>query len=108
MNNKTDIYKTIETPSSETLFKEKGSKFFGYAFPINKENDVNFHLDTLRNQHKNARHFCYAFKIGADAILYRVNDDGEPSGTAGLPIYGQQSLPEQHQAMPKILHPQAR
>lgn len=89
MNTETDIYKTIEEPSAESLFKEKGSKFFGYAFPINKESNVNVHLDTLKSAHKNARHFCYAYKMGTDTILYRVNDDGEPSGTAGMPIYGQ-------------------
>ncbi|MDI5893407.1 IMPACT family protein [Flavobacterium algoritolerans] len=84
-----DTYNTIDFPSSAVLFKEKNSKFFGYAFPIQSEEDVKPIIETLRKQHPNAGHFCYAYQIGADIITYRANDDGEPSNSAGMPIYGQ-------------------
>jgi uncharacterized YigZ family protein len=84
-----DTYKTLANPSEETLYKEKGSKFFGYAFPVTSEDEVKDHLDKLRKQHAGAVHFCYAFQIGTEKIQYRANDDGEPSNSAGMPIYGQ-------------------
>jgi uncharacterized YigZ family protein len=84
-----DCYKTLAKPSPETLFKEKGSKFFGYAIPISEEKEVAAFIDTLKTKHKNARHFCYAFQLGEESFYYRANDDGEPSGSAGTPIYGQ-------------------
>ncbi|ARV16764.1 IMPACT family protein [Polaribacter sp. SA4-12] len=84
-----DIYKTILIPSEETLFKEKGSKFFGYAFPVLTEDDVKERLEELRKKHHSARHFCYAYQIGIEKIKFRANDDGEPNNSAGLPIYGQ-------------------
>ena len=84
-----DTYKTIATLSEEILFKEKNSKFFGYAFPVTSEEEIKNNLDILRKQHYGAVHFCYAFQIGTDKIQYRANDDGEPSNTAGAPIYGQ-------------------
>jgi uncharacterized YigZ family protein len=84
-----DTYNTIEFPSEEVLFKEKNSKFFGYAFPIQSEEEVKPLIETLRKQHPNAGHFCYAYQIGADTTTYRANDDGEPSNSAGMPIYGQ-------------------
>ncbi|MFV8326752.1 IMPACT family protein [Flavobacterium sp. ZS1P14] len=84
-----DTYNTIDFPSSEVLFKEKNSKFFGYAYPIHSEEEVKPLIETLRKQHPNAGHFCYAYQIGADTVTYRANDDGEPSNTAGVPIYGQ-------------------
>tara|TARA_R110002126_G_scaffold286314_1_gene437895 strand:+ start:10711 stop:11319 length:609 start_codon:yes stop_codon:yes gene_type:complete len=84
-----DSYKTILKPSKETLFKEKGSKFFGYAFPVFTEDDVKNCLDELRKTHHNARHFCYAYQIGIEKIKFRANDDGEPNNSAGMPIYGQ-------------------
>ncbi|QTE22701.1 IMPACT family protein [Polaribacter cellanae] len=86
---KKDAYKTIEKPSKETLFKEKGSKFFGYAFPVFSEDDVKECLEELKKKHHAARHFCYAYQIGIENIQYRANDDGEPNNSAGLPIYGQ-------------------
>ena len=85
----TDTYKTIVCPSEEILFKEKNSKFFGYAFPINSEEEIKNYLENLRKQHHGAVHFCYAFQIGTNKIQFRANDDGEPSNTAGTPIYGQ-------------------
>lgn len=84
-----DIYKTIAFPSEEILFKEKSSKFFGYAFPIQSEVEVKPIIDGLRKQHPHAVHYCYAYQIGTEALIHRANDDGEPSNTAGMPIYGQ-------------------
>ncbi len=81
-----DTYFTIEKPSPEILFKEKNSKFFGYAFPVSSENEVKQHLEILRKKHFGAVHFCYAFQLGTDTISYRANDDGEPNNTAGMPI----------------------
>ena len=85
----TDSYKTISRPSEETLFKEKGSKFYGYAFPVKTESDVEDCLAALKTKHKSARHFCYAYQVGTENLYYRANDDGEPSNSAGMPIYGQ-------------------
>ena len=84
-----DVYKTIAFPSDEILLKEKNSKFFGYAFPIQSELDVKPIIDGLRKQHPHAVHYCYAYQMGVESVLYRANDDGEPSNTAGMPIYGQ-------------------
>ena len=84
-----DTYKTIATASEEILFKEKNSKFFGYAFPVSTEVEIKNHLEILKKQHYGAVHNCYAFQIGIDSIQYRANDDGAPSNTAGTPIYGQ-------------------
>ena len=84
-----DTYKTIAFPSEEILFKEKNSKFFGYSFPIQSEAEVKPIIDSLRKQHPNAGHYCYAYQIGTGTIVHRANDDGEPSNTAGMPIYGQ-------------------
>ena len=84
-----DTYRTIESPSQATLFKEKGSKFFGYAFPISKEEEVKSFLEQLKQQHPTAGHFCYAWQLGEETIRFRANDDGEPNNSAGQPIYGQ-------------------
>ena len=84
-----DTYNTIDFTPEEILFKEKNSKFFGYAFPIQSEEEVKPLIDNLRKQHPNAGHFCYAYQLGTDTISYRANDDGEPSNSAGMPIYGQ-------------------
>ena len=84
-----DIYKTIEKPSIETLFKDRNSKFYGYAFPVTSEEAVKTSLELLRKNHHTARHFCYAWQLGIESIRFRANDDGEPSNTAGMPIYGQ-------------------
>lgn len=84
-----DTYKTLSSPSEETLFKEKNSKFFGYAFPIISEEEVKPLLEEVKKQHHSARHWCYAFQLGTDKVHYRANDDGEPNNTAGMPIYGQ-------------------
>jgi uncharacterized YigZ family protein len=84
-----DTYNTIETASEEILFKEKSSKFFGYAFPIQSEDELKPIIDLLRKKHPHAGHFCYAYQIGTENLSYRANDDGEPSNSAGMPIYGQ-------------------
>lgn len=84
-----DTYKTIAFPTEEVLFKEKNSKFFGYAFPVISEEEIKQHLEEIRKQHHTARHWCYAYQIGTKNIQYRANDDGEPNNTAGMPIYGQ-------------------
>ncbi|OYQ37760.1 YigZ family protein [Flavobacterium cyanobacteriorum] len=84
-----DTYKTLAAPSGETLFKDKNSKFYGYAFPVTTEEEVKTILDGLRRQHHSARHWCYAFQLGAETLYYRANDDGEPNNSAGMPIYGQ-------------------
>lgn len=84
-----DEYRTLAASSEETLFKDRGSKFFGYAFPVQSEEEVKLQIDELRAQHSNARHFCYAFQLGVESISSRANDDGEPNNSAGMPIYGQ-------------------
>lgn len=89
MSEAIDSYKTISKPTEEVLYKEKNSKFYAYAFPIQQEDEVKEILDHIKKEHYNARHWCYAFQLGAEQIYYRANDDGEPSNTAGAPIYGQ-------------------
>ncbi|MES2812093.1 MAG: YigZ family protein [Bacteroidota bacterium] len=84
-----DSYKTISETSPEVLYKEKNSKFFGYAFPIVSEEEVKVHIEQLKKEHFSARHWCYAYQIGTTKIQYRANDDGEPNNSAGMPIYGQ-------------------
>ncbi len=83
-----DLYKTIEKPS-EGIYKEKGSKFLAYAFPVFSEEEIKEHIHRLREEYYNARHHCFAWQLGTDGTQYRANDDGEPSGTAGKPILGQ-------------------
>ncbi len=84
-----DTYRTIVSASEETLFKDRGSKFFGYAFPVSTEEEIKEHIQNLKKQHHTARHWCYAWQLGTDKIRFRANDDGEPSNSAGQPIYGQ-------------------
>ena len=83
-----DTYKTIKG-SSEGVYKEKGSKFLAYAYPVFTENEIKDHITELKKRYHDARHHCYAWKLSMDDNHYRMNDDGEPSGTAGKPIYGQ-------------------
>ncbi len=86
-----DSYRTITKPSVEVLFKDKNSKFYGYAFPVTNEEDIKTHIETLKKQHHSARHWCYAYQLGTQEqyITFRANDDGEPNNSAGMPIYGQ-------------------
>jgi len=81
-------YKTILRPA-EGLFKDKGSKFLAFAFPVTNENEVKIHLEELRKKYHDARHYCYAFRINPRDIHERANDDGEPRHSAGTPILGQ-------------------
>jgi len=83
-----DQYKTI-TASSEGIYKEKGSKFTGFAIPIFSEEEFKAHLTRIKKENPDSNHYCYGFRIGADNKLYRYSDDGEPSSTAGKPIFGQ-------------------
>ncbi|HEX8609296.1 MAG TPA: YigZ family protein, partial [Pedobacter sp.] len=83
-----DTYLTIQQPA-EGLFKDRGSKFHSFVFPVTTEEEVKNHLSTLRKEHHSANHHCYAFRLGADKSAFRANDDGEPSNTAGKPILGQ-------------------
>ena len=84
-----DTYKTINIAPKPVLFKDKNSKFYGYAFPVTHEEEVKHHLEQLKKEHHTARHWCYAYQIGIETITYRANDDGEPNNSAGMPIYGQ-------------------
>ncbi|MBG0859195.1 MAG: YigZ family protein [Bacteroidales bacterium] len=81
----TDSYKTIRTFSSGS-YKEKGSRFIAEAYPVRDESDIRTIIDSVRKKHHSARHHCFAYFLGKDRQLWRVNDDGEPSGTAGRPI----------------------
>ena len=85
----TDTFNTITEPSEEALFKDRGSKFLGYAFPLQQEGEVKPIIENLKNGHYKARHWCYAWQMGVENVQYRVNDDGEPNNSAGQPIYGQ-------------------
>jgi len=83
-----DTYKTIETVSTG-IYKEKGSKFIAFVYPVKTEDEIKIILENLKREYFDARHHCYAWVLGYDKSAYRTNDDGEPSGTAGRPIYGQ-------------------
>lgn len=82
-------YQTIDKPIEDVSFKEKGSKFIGYAYPVHDEDEVKERINALWELHPDATHICYAYRLGIDGEKYRANDDGEPSGSAGLPIYNQ-------------------
>ena len=83
-----DEYYTLSKPS-EGLFKDKGSKFIAKAFPVFSESEIKAIQEQLRSEYHDARHHCYAYMLGADKKVFRANDDGEPSSTAGKPILGQ-------------------
>ena len=83
-----DIYKTIANPT-EGLYKDKGSKFIAYAYPVISEDQIKGIVQTIKKEHYSARHHCYAWRLGHEKLLFRVNDHGEPSSTAGKPILGQ-------------------
>lgn len=82
-------YQTIENPITEVLLREKGSKFITYAFPTSSIEEVEKYLEEVKTKHPKATHHCYAYRLGIAGEEYRANDDGEPSGSAGLPIYNQ-------------------
>ena len=83
-----DCYKSISSPS-KGIYKDKGSKFLSFAFPVETEEQAKSIIDNLRKEYFDARHHCYAWRIGPQGDKWRANDDGEPSSTAGKPIYGQ-------------------
>lgn len=83
-----DNYKTIKSPSAG-IYKEKGSRFIAYACQIRNPEEIKPIIDTIRKEHREARHHCFAYMIGKERTIWRANDDGEPSGTAGRPILGQ-------------------
>ncbi len=80
-----DSYKTIEAPA-EGIFRDRGSKFIGYVYPIQSEEDIKSIVQNLKAEHPKARHHCWAMRLSSDRSVFRINDDGEPSGTAGRPI----------------------
>lgn len=84
----TDTFKTIKSPS-QGEYKEKGSKFLAYAYPVNTEEQVKELHKGLKKEHYDARHHVYAFRLGADLKTYRASDDGEPANSSGPPILGQ-------------------
>jgi len=84
-----DIYLTIEKKSEPTIFKDRKSKFIAYAFPVQNTEDVKSYIQQLKKTHHNARHWCYAYRLGIEKITERANDDGEPSNSAGTPILNQ-------------------
>ncbi|HOG35957.1 MAG TPA: YigZ family protein [Paludibacteraceae bacterium] len=88
MNDLVDTYLTIAAPS-EGIYKEKGSKFLSFAYPVTSIDEIKALIEQKRKEHHNARHVCFAYMLGADRATFRTNDDGEPSGTAGRPILGQ-------------------
>ncbi|NPD46230.1 MULTISPECIES: YigZ family protein [unclassified Lentimicrobium] len=83
-----DIYKEINE-STEGFFKDRGSKFISHSFLVKNEDEIKEHLQELRKKYYDARHHCYSWVLNPDKLAYRINDDGEPSGSAGRPIYGQ-------------------
>lgn len=82
-------FKTLKQPAEDFLLKDKGSKFIGYANRVDTEEDFKNYLEKIKKLHPKATHHCYAFRLGMSGDNYRANDDGEPSGSAGLPIYNQ-------------------
>lgn len=80
-----DTYKTIQE-LSEGVYRDKGSKFIAYLYPLSSENDIKEIISALKAEHPKARHHCWAFRLSPDRTVFRLNDDGEPSGTAGRPI----------------------
>ena len=89
MSQQSDTFRTLNAEVIDVVYKEKGSKFIGYAFEVRNPEQIRQHLERIKKLHHSARHWCYAWQIGAETKQYRANDDGEPSGTAGLPIFGQ-------------------
>lgn len=83
-----ETYRTLAAPA-EAEIKEKGSRFIAFAYPVKSAEEVKRHVDSLRELHHKARHWCYAYRLGTDGNQFRANDDGEPSGSAGRPILGQ-------------------
>lgn len=83
-----DVFYSIKAPS-QGLYREKGSRFIAFAYPVTDTEEIKEIIDRIRKEHHDARHHCYAYMLGSDRLTWRINDDGEPSGTAGKPILGQ-------------------
>jgi uncharacterized YigZ family protein len=88
MTNQKEKFKTIAAATT-SLFKDRGSKFLGYSFPINSIEEVKAKLNEVKQEHPKSTHHCFAYRIGIDGLSFRASDDGEPSGSAGRPILGQ-------------------
>lgn len=84
-----DTYRTVKKIAEGDVYKDKGSKFLGYIFPVSNEEDIKESILSLKETHYKARHWCYAWRLGVENYTYRINDDGEPNNSAGNPIYGQ-------------------
>lgn len=89
MSDETLSYRTLIKAVEQVVFKERKSKFIGYAYPVRTEQDIKKHLHLLKQLYPDANHICYAWKLGVKAPTYRAQDDGEPRNSAGMPIYGQ-------------------
>lgn len=89
MSEQKDTYNTIDKTFEGEIYKEKGSKFIGYAYPVKNETEIAQFIVQLKSEHHKARHWCYAWRLGMENFRFRANDDGEPSNSAGQPIYGQ-------------------
>src|SRR5690606_3050632 len=81
-----DSFLTINA-AAKALFKDRGSKFFAFAFPVKSEQEIKVHLQEIKKLHPSATHHCYAWRLGADKLNFRTNDDGEPNNSAGKPIF---------------------
>ena len=81
-------YRTLAM-AGRAEFKDKGSRFIAFVYPVRTASEVKKYVDVLRQEHYKARHWCYAYRLGTDGLQFRANDDGEPSGSAGRPILGQ-------------------
>ena len=84
-----DEFKTLDKLAVGDVYKEKGSKFLGYAYPLSSQEEVDAILQAQKKEHPKARHWCYAWQLGVEKPVFRYNDDGEPNNSAGKPIYGQ-------------------
>jgi uncharacterized YigZ family protein len=84
-----DSYLTIEQSCEPSIFKDRKSKFLGYAYPFENIDELKIIIEKLKKEHHSARHWCYAYRVGIEKINERANDDGEPSNSAGMPILGQ-------------------
>jgi uncharacterized YigZ family protein len=83
-----DFFKTISLPV-DGIYKEKGSKFLAFAYPVKSKNEIEVIIQKIKKDYADARHICFAWMLGAERLDFKVNDDGEPSGTAGRPVLGQ-------------------
>jgi uncharacterized YigZ family protein len=88
-NSEDDVFLTLSKSAEGEVYKEKGSKFIGYAYPLTSADQVDPFIQDLKKTHHKARHWCYAWQTGVENPVFRYNDDGEPNNSAGKPIYGQ-------------------